>query len=533
MRNLFVNFYFFFISLLFTGNLYTHAQTVQFISSSDSSIYNFEIQEEVNDSLSLLEQIQNHGYWNAQIDHISYTAPITLFGTLNQKYILTEITNSNSLEKKLRFRLKSKETVYDVNKEVLNYYTKKGYLFTDIKWEIDQIESYSWKGRIQITPHEIQYLDSVIVKSEPILKLKKWNRILMPKQRLATPELEKFADSKLRALSFIELNKPSKLLVTDKKNLLFVFPKKKKVNFANGLLAFSNDKADGTSGFTGNFNLHLENILKSAEVFDIKWKAGNGNQDFKWRNSFRYVYQSLGLENEINIYQQDSSFTKTQLALGIRLDAKPQSIWTINYLFEQSAVDKPTLTRINYKKYLLLVSWLNSNLESNYFDISGHKIYLKATVGNRKTSKDTEAEYQIQASLLKILPLSKTLRLVGEIQHKQIIQNTELDNNAYSFGGFENMKGFTENRFLTTQYTLLTPTLRFSQQNKYVAELFYQHGFIKTIDEKNERLQSFGLQFILPVKSGWFNFGVSSGRVFPEAFNFGQALIHFGVKNNL
>ena len=533
MQNLFVNFYFFIVFLILTGNKITYAQHFQFISVTDSTQTDFPVPEDLKDSLSILEHIQNNGYWNVEIDHIVFNSPITVYGTLNIPYKLTKITNLPSLDKRLKQQLKSKETVYDVNQTILDYYTNKGYLFTDITWEIDSIVDYTWHGQVNISPYELQFLDSVIVKSEPILKQKKWERIIMPKQKVASPELEGITDFKLKTLSFIDINKPSKLLITDKKNLLFIFPKKKKVNYANGMLAFSNENTENSSGFTGNFNLHLENILKSAETFDIKWKAGNGNQDFKWNNSFRYLYQSLGLETNINIYQQDSTFTKTQLSAGIRIDSKPQSIWSVNYLFEQSAVDEPTLTRINYKKYLLVISWLNSNLVSNYFDTSGHKVHVKTTVGNRKTSDNTEAEYQIQASLLKILPLSKTLRLVGEFQHKQIIQNTVLENNAYAFSGFENMKGFIENRFLTTRYSLLTPTLRFSQQNKYVAELFYQHGFIRTVDEKNEQLQSFGLQIILPVKSGWFNFGVSSGRVNPEAFNFSQALIHFGVKNNL
>lgn len=535
MRNLFVNFYFFSVFLLFTGSISTYAQRILFVSTSDSTTQDFPVKPDITDSLSILEVIQNHGYWNVNIDRISLKPTITVFGELNQPYLLTQVTNLHHLDKKLRQRIYNKQTVYEVNQEILNYYSNKGYLFSNIIWIIDSISTldHSWQGQVQVTPNTLQYLDSVIVKSEPILKLKKWNKILLPKQKLATPRIEQFADAKLKALSFIELNKPSKLLVTDKKNLLFIFPKKKNVNFANGLLAFSNDKTDNASGFTGNFNLHLENILKSAEVFDIKWKAGNGNQDFKWRNSFKYLYQSLGLENEVNIYQQDSSFTKTQLSLGLRIDSKPQSIWTINYLYEQSAVDEPSLTRINYKKHLLRISWLNSNLESNYFDHSGHRIHLRASIGNRITTENTEAEYQIQGAFVKIIPVSNTLKLVGEIQHRQLILNTVLENNAYSFGGFENMKGFIENRFLTTRYSLFTPTLRFTQQNRYVAELFYQHGLIRTIDKKNERLQSFGLQFILPVKSGWFNFGVSSGRVHPEAFNFSQALIHFGVKNKL
>lgn len=534
VRKLFVNFYFLSVFLCFIGSLSTYAQSLLFISNTDSTSHTFKTYESLTDSTSILECLQNHGYWNTVIDSFSLSeSTTTVFGQLNHRYSLKGISYSTPIDRSLQQKIKTKETVFDINSIILEYFTNKGYLFTNITWAVDTVIEHSWYGQLDIQPGDIQLLDSVIVKSEPILKQKKWNNILFPKQNIASPKLEQEADTKLKTLSFIELNKPSKLLITDKKNLLFVFPKKKKVNHANGILAFSNDDNESSSGFTGNFTLHLENILKSAEIFDIRWKAGNGNQDFKWQNSFRYIYHSLGIENQIHIYKQDSTFTKTQLSFGLRIDSKPQSVWSIHYQFEQSAVDNPTISRINYTKNLLHISWLNSNLESNYFDASGHKVHINATVGNRKTDIDTEAEYQIYGTLLKLVPLSKTLRFVGEVQHKQLIQNTLLENNAYNFGGFENMKGFIENRFLTTRYTLLTPTLRFSQQNKYVAELFYQHAFIRSTEEKNERLQSFGLQFILPVKSGWFNFGVSSGRVYPEAFNFSQALIHFGVKNNL
>ena len=533
MLKLLVKFYLFFVFSFFFGSLNTHAQDLLFYSDTDTLPYKFYNYQEFTDSNSVLEFLQNQGYWNVKIDVINLSEPITAHGHLNTHYTLHQLSNINQLDKAVKQRIKSKETVYDINKEVLKHYTNKGYLFTEINWGIDSVFQNKWIGQIEVIPHDIQYIDSVIVKSESILKQKKWDRILAAKNKPATTLSAERANLRLKSLSFIELNKTSQLLITDKKNLLFIFPKKKKVNFANGILAFTNDKSNNSSGFTGNFNLHLENILKSAETFDIKWKAGNGNQDFRLKNSFKYIYKSLGIQNEVNIYKQDSTFTKTQLALGLRIDAKPQSTWVVNYQFEQSAVDDPTSTRVNYTKHLLMVSWLASNLESNYFDSKGYKIDLNAKIGNRKTSENTEAEYQLHGSLLKILPLSKTLRLVGELEHKQLIQTTILENNNFNFGGFENMKGFIENRFLTTRYTLLTPTLRFSQNNKYVAELFYQHAFIRTTDKKNERLQSFGLQFILPVKSGWFNFGVSSGRVYPEAFNFSEALIHFGVKNNL
>lgn len=519
---------------MFFHSINTQAQTISFLSLSDSTHQEFNCSTQNIDSLKIVECLQNYGYWQAELDsfHLE-TNPIQAFGHLKNRYRLRKISNISQFPKPLQQKIKFLETVQSINREILEFYTNKGYLFTDIKWTIDTIVDYAWEGQIQIQHRDLQFIDSLIVKSELILKQKKWNRILLPKPTLATTQLEAKTDAILKSLPFISLNKPSKILLTDKKNILFIFPKKKKVNYANGLLAFTNDKTNSNSGFTGNFTLHLENILKSAELFDIRWKAGNGNQDFKWANQFRYVYRNLGIENEFNIYKQDSTFTKTQLSLGLRIDSKPQSTWSVNYLYEQSAVDEPTLTRINYTKHLLNLSWLNSNLTSNYFDRKGHKIHLQGKIGNRITENETEAEYQLQAYLLKIHPLSNTLRLVGEFQHKQLIQNTTLENNAYTFGGFENMKGFIENRFLITRYSLFTPTLRFSQGNKYVAEFFYQHAFIKTIEEKNERLQSFGLQFILPVKSGWFNFGVSSGRIFPEAFQFNQALIHFGVKNNL
>lgn len=513
--------------------LNSHAQSISFISQSDSVPQLFTNNQEINDSLSVLECIQNYGYWKASLDSIHYSDPIIVYGKLNKFYQLIKLSNLDQLNKSLQQQIKSKKEVYSINKAILDFYSNKGFLFTDIQWQIDTILNQSWIGQVHIEPHEIQYIDSIIVKSDPILKIKKWNRILMNKPLLATTLSETNTDKIIKSLRFIKLNKSSKVLVTDKKNLLFIYPLKKNVNFANGLLAFSNEKANTNSGFTGNINLHFENILKSAELFDIRWKAGQGNQDFKWKNSFRYVYKTLGIENDIHIYKQDSTFTKTQLSFGLRIDSKPQSSWVINYQYEQSAVDDPTTSRLNYTKHLLNLLWLSSNLESNYFDRKGYKIHLQTKIGNRKTTVNTEAEYQIQGYFLKLFPLSNTLRLVGEIQHKQLIQNTPLENNAFNFGGFENMKGFIENRFLTTQYTLVTPTIRFTQQHKYIAEVFYQHAFIKTINRKNERLQSFGLQFILPVKSGWFNFGVSSGRIYPETFNFNQALIHFGVKNNL
>ncbi len=533
MRKLYVNFYFLFTFLYFTGSINSFAQTILFISDQDSTSQSFSCSSTISDSISALECLQNHGYWNAKINAFSKSTQPTVFGKLNTYLPLSKLTIRTPIDRSLIQEIKSKETVYEVNTTVLNYYLNKGYLYTDIQWSIDTILENSWQGFINISPYDLQYIDSLAIKSDPILKQKKWEKIIIPQNKRATRKLEKESDLKLKSLSFIDVNKPSKLLLTDKKNILFIFPKKKKVNYANGLIAFTNDKDNDQSGFTGNINLHLENILKSAEVFDLKWSAGNGNQDFTWTNSFKYVYRSIGLENQVKIYQQDSTFTKTQISIGLRIDSKPKSVWSVNYQFEQSAVDEPTNVRINYKKYLLLISWLNSNLQSNYFDRSGHELHVKTSIGNRITTDNKEAEYQIFASLTKIIPVSKTLRFVGEFQHKQLIQNTILENNAYNFGGFENMKGFIENRFLTTQYSLLTPTIRFSQQDKYVAELFYQHGFIKTIERENERLQSFGLQFILPVKSGWFNFGVSSGRVFPEPFNFSQALIHFGVKNNL
>lgn len=522
--------------MLLLTKLTCFSQSIVFNNSNSDSTVFFEIPEVRNQSEkpSAIEYIQNEGYWDVIITKQIHTEDtIYIQGFLGPRYILTDITSNIVIEKKILDILKKKISINEINKILLNHYNKKGYLFAEIKWSITTTNKLKWTGYVNINLNEIEYIDTLIIKTtNTILKPKKWNNIINIKKRISTTNTENEIDYTINDLSFIKTKKPSKLLLTDKKNIIFIYPEKKNVNYINGVMGYTNDP-EATSNFTGTINLHLENILKSAEIFSIQWKSGNNNQDFKWNNRFMYVYKSVGISNSVHIFKQDTTFTKTELSAGLNINSSSTSKWNIDYFFEQSAVENESSFQKNYTKKLLGVSWLSKNIQSIFTAKKGYRVFLQSKLGNRKSDGVNEAEYQIISNLIKIQPLSKTLSLVGEAAHHQIIQESNLENNSFGFGGFSTIKGFTENRFTINKYTLITSALRFNQQNKFIAELFFQQGFITQINREKEKLQSLGLQFILPVKSGWFNFGVSSGRVIPDAFNFEKALIHFGIKNNL
>ncbi|MGB0869935.1 MAG: hypothetical protein ACPGSD_10080 [Flavobacteriales bacterium] len=522
------NLYYLILLVFFTNSIC--AQSLTFNNKNPQTTHIFNNENNVRQSF-YEEYLQNEGFWQVQIDSVSHTDSTYIYGQLGQQYTLKHL--QHNLPKTLDLKIQRLNNVNGVNKAVLKHFTNQGHLFAFIQWSIVSIEDTTWIGKIEVKTNELQYIDSVVVKSkEDILKPKKWSNIILPKKKKAVFKVESETDLLINKLGFTKTYRPSKLLLTDKKNLLFIFPEKKKVNYANGIIGFSNDP-ETTSGFTGQMNIHLENILKSAEQFTIEWRAGNGNQNLKWNNTFRHIYKSFGINAGIQIYRQDSTFTKTELNFGLQMNTTPLSQWNVDYYFEQSAVGNTSTFRKNYTKNLLGVSWESKNIISPITDLKGYSIYLHSKIGNRKSEGLSEAEYQFETNALKIQPLYKAISLVGEINYRQIVQTNTLTNNSFGFGGFSTMKGFIENRFLVDAYLYSTLSARFNQSSAFIGEIFTQYGVISPIEEKNTQLQSLGIQFILPVKSGWFNFGVSSGRVLPQPFSFEQALIHFGIKNNL
>ncbi|AYO58426.1 hypothetical protein CO230_10040 [Chryseobacterium sp. 6424] len=334
---------------------------------------------------------------------------------------------------------------------------------------------------------------------------------------------------------FISLEKPPHTLFTKDSTQIFLFLQKRKSNSFDGIIGFGNDK-DKKFSFNGSLNVNFRNMFNGFETIHVFWQRNpNKGQTFDLSTDVPYLFKSnIGLNVNVNIYRQDSTFANVKFLPGVYLHVGNRQKLGLRATLETSAVLDSLYTQGRDYNKKGIGMWY-SYTEPTEVELFLHKTKIHAEVDFITTKYADTAHNTTQRRLFfsgeRNFHVSGNhyLNLRGEtalMDTKGTLANNEL----LRFGGWDSFRGFNEDALLSDFYYFGTAEYRYLVGEQAFFDVFGQYGQLnnKSLSLK-PRLYSIGLGFNFYLPIGLMSFQISNGNEFGNPIKFSDTKIHWGI----
>lgn len=330
------------------------------------------------------------------------------------------------------------------------------------------------------------------------------------------------------------------ILFTKDSTEAYVYLEKRKSNTFDGFIGFANNETNKIR-LNGYADIKLENILGSGELLSIYWKSdGNDQKTFNANIELPYLLKSpLGLKAQIQLFRQDSTFQNTKTAIDLSYFANYSTRFYLGYQRTtssdiQNAIET-TIGDFNNSFFTASIDYKKLDPNNNTFPI---QTFLNFTIGtgNRQISnqiaernKSTQIFSTIEAS--HNFNLNKKNTIYIKSQNHYLQSNRYLVNELYRFGGFNSIRGFTENSlraYLTT--SLLTEYRYIITPSLYVHSILdyciYKNRTKLEQKDNTKKLLAAGFGFGLQTKNGLLKFALANGKSENQQIKFYNTIAH-------
>lgn len=440
-----------------------------------------------------------------------------------------EITNDFNINNTLKIN-----NLDSLKQKINQFYAERGFSFNRVKTK--------YLG----TKNNIPEVEISILKGAPrtingfVLK----NQMKIPKQFIKNLEkkyIGKIYNDKiinkiyqyLKNNHFIQLEKPPQTLFTKDSTQIFLFLQKKKSHIFDGIIGFGNDKSDKIN-FNGTLNIAFQNILNSFESIDVYWqRTPDKFQTFELKTQIPYIAKDLGVDFQLNIYRQDSTFANVKALPGIFYGISDKHKVGIRGNFEISSVLDVSYTSAKDFSRSGVGFWYDWR-DASDIDLFVDDTKLRVELDLLKTNYIND---KIDNSKKIFLLSEKNFNIIKNhflnLKIETVILDTKTElstNELFRIGGWNSLRGFNERSILASSYAYGGIEYRYLANEQSFFDGFVQYGFIHNKRfPTNTRLYSFGLGFNMLLPIGLMSFQISNGSQIGEAFQFKETKIHWGI----
>ncbi|VXB47158.1 conserved hypothetical protein [Flavobacterium sp. 9AF] len=401
-----------------------------------------------------------------------------------------------------------------------NHQIKDNVLYCDLHFELD---SKRMADEIIILGYE-KFPKNIKIQLNKYIKNKTFNQNLISK-----------INNQINSLNYVKQLKYPEILFTENSTKIFTYITKTKSNKFDGFIGFANNKEEKLV-FNGYLDLLLINTLNSGEKIKFFWK-NNGNQEtlFSIENELPYLFKTkLGIQSELNIFKQDSSFQNTKLNLNL----------SYHFSFNQKAlvgIQKTTSVDIqninsnnlqNFQNVFYTFGYeYNEKNNINQFNEQKTRFDFKSGLGYRtnKTENNTQYFGQIEAS--RLIELNDKNNILIKSNTYYLNSDNYLTNELYRFGGINSIRGFRENSLQTNFFSGIMTEYQYSTSPnlQLYSVLDYAYTQDKTI-LKNNKLLGTGLGIKLLTNNGLLQIIYSNGSLNNQKIKLSNSVIQISFK---
>lgn len=529
------------------------------------------------DSLSAVREInkvlsgwQQAGYLMSNIDSISSKSDtLTAYLHKGEKYKWAHLSSGNMSaadirksgisERNFRNEQISYKRLSRLQKRILSYYENNGFPFASIKVDSTENTASGLRAVIKVEKGPLIVFDSVIVNGSAKVKnsyLRDYMGIAkgMPFSQKKVTESTKL----LKQLPYLTLKQPTKIYFDrNKAHLMLDIDERKsgQFDFILGVLPNENNKK---VLITGEANLHLRNLFSTGKVLNMEWKKFQQfSQVFDGNYTHTRIFGSaLDVGIVFNYLKQDTLFTeiKRGVNFGVKLSSRLRLTFFADVistrLDERTATSElyksfttlPPYSDINYTQYGTEMEW--NNTDDYFYPKNGFSAKVKCGIGNKNIIENENLNSVVYNNvrlrnlqlnykyvLSKYWKTGSRSTLVTRAMGGQVYNENLFQNDLFRVGGLQTIRGFNEQFFFTSLYTILTAEYRFYTDETSYLFAFYDQSYVQrrvlgTFDSDFPSGTGIGISFTTP--NGIFNFAYSVGRTSSQPLSLAYSRLHFG-----
>lgn len=530
---------------------------------------------------TITQLLTEQGFLAASIDSLVKgrdTSEMWLF--LGPKYTWKEIVINdadrrllNELDLSSILHAKKKITysaIQQMETNVLDYYSDRGYPFASIMLDSVQLEKDSITAQLKIAKNGFYTIDSINVTGTAKINQNFIHRYLnMGKKEPYNLSKLKTINTQIQNLTYVSQERPWDITMANTGGMVNLYLAPKKVNQIDAIIGFlpANQEETGSNKMlvTGQVNLNLQNAFAAGESLQFNWQqlqARSPRLNFAFTRP--YMFNSpYGLDLAFELYKKDSLFLNVYAKTGIQYALSNNQTGSVFMQFNSTrAISVDTATIISTKELpdVMDVSSVNVGVQYSYINTNyrlnprrGNEFNVMILAGSRKISKN-ETILQISDPTFDYASLYDTVKLnsyqvkfvltenhyfpIGRQAtfklglHSGIFQTpSAYQNELFQIGGYKLLRGFDEESIYTNRYGVLTGEYRYLfGQNAYFFGFtdFGYAGYHVKDTKYNHTYLGVGGGMAFQTKAGILNISYAVGKRDDTKMNLQQAKIHIG-----
>ena len=499
-------------------------------------------------------QLFSEGYISASFDSIKFdSALVSAYLFTGKKYTIDELYVKNiypSLKRKFHLTDSGKIAKRNFNpvnlpalyENIITEYENTGCPFASLVPEKIEIKDSAIRLNLQLQKNNLIRINKLIIKGNAHISAAFVSRYLsLFEGNLYNEARINSIGKKIKISGFLSEIRPAEVDFFNHKADVYLYLKTKKANLFNGVIGFLPDKEnDNKLSFTGNLDLNLLNNFGKGESVFLRWsRTAKLSQKLDVGFALPYVFKSpFSLRSQFNLDKRDTSFMKISGKFGIDYSLKNNNRITAFVRKKQSLLlSAQTLDTSIFKNTNVLLfgfSYRSEKYDYKFNPLKGYYFNAEFAGGNRIVSSLQNAYYEVDMKTDYYLPLEGRWVVKFSTDTKYAFPDAGFyENELFDLGGFNSLKGFDENRFRTSAYSVLTLEQRYLyERNSNVFAFFNIAGFKDFSDfEKIKTAYGFGIGTNLSTKAGIFSISYALGTMPGQFLQFSDSKIHLGYVN--
>ena len=416
-----------------------------------------------------------------------------------------------------------------------------------------QFRNISFQGKdtvhaeLYAYPGEKYIIDTIYFKGEaPVHRKYIFPKLeIFPGMRYDASALSRIS-STVKRIPFLKEVKPAEIDFSDEQRAnLYLYLDKAKSNRVSGVVGFLSNE-DQPFRLTGSFDLLLQNAFKRGEQFQLQWESfEEQSQKLDMKVNYPYLlFQNIGIGIEGSLFKQDTSYITTNARLGFPFHIASNKNFEIFGKFQGSSVISSSNESLdnyrNYRKTLYGVGYTQNTLDYDLNPSRGTYLSLQSSLGNKKNEevRAVYSESEVKASYYQPIIDAFVLKSSLEAGYMKSWLDNGSDafskNELYRFGGNTLLRGFQENHFYASLYSVATFELRYLLGRNSNVHLFWDGAYYKNslIDQGSEDFPfGFGAGVNLDTGKGVISLSYALGKESGHPVEIKNAKLHIGYIN--
>ncbi|MBL7743310.1 MAG: BamA/TamA family outer membrane protein [Chitinophagaceae bacterium] len=457
---------------------------------------------------------------------------------------------------------------------ILNYLENNGYPFARVYLDSLQMDKEKVWASMKLDKGPLYKIDSIRIVGNAKIANEYLQRYLdIRNGSIFSREKLLRISKRMKELSYVEEEQPSKLIWLGNGSILEMYLKQKRSSQVNVLVGFlpNNDQLSSKKLLvTGEANMNFKNALGAGETIGLNWQqlqVKSPRLNFLFQ--YPYLFHSpVGLDFAFDIFRKDSTFSNINMQLGaqyvlnIHQSGKLflQRFQTIvngintNYILQNRQLpDEADVSSLNLG---LDYEFNNTNYRLN--PTSGNELRVITSAGTKKLKKNNlildledpgdpsydfdklydtvklkTYQFRVKATAAKYFPVGKqnksTLKTAinaGFFQSGNIFRNE-----LFQIGGYKTLRGFDEESQYLSQFAIATVEYRLLIDQNSFFYVLADGGWGRNNSQSSNASYTYfgtGLGLAFDAKAGIFNLAWAVGKRNDTEFNLRQSKIHIG-----